>query len=114
VRDAIASFGNSISTTTISCLQRAYAFSRVPKLLVARQWSDDYNRQVYPSVDPRQETNELLEAESLELPVIDVRHPRFVNPKHACGNPRVLSTNFREDRPPDLLLEAWNRVIDHS
>jgi hypothetical protein len=46
-----------------------------------------------------QQTDELLETESLEPPVLDVRDPRFIQPKHARRGKLVHRSNLRKDRP---------------
>ena len=100
----------------MSCVEGAYPFARFPELLIAarRQRTNNNNRQVYSPVDPCQQTNELLQAESLESSELNVRHPRFMHPKDARCNTLVFPSKSGDDSLSELFLQAWNRIIDHS
>jgi len=94
----------------------AYSLACFPKLSMAtrRQWTNNHNGQVYSLVKSRQQTNQLLDAESLESSSLDVRHPGFMHPNDARRNTLVHPSNSGEDRLPELFLQSWNWVIDHS
>src|SRR5512132_1454065 len=91
----------------------------LPKVLevrvnsTSRQRAHAHNCQVYSSVDPRQQADELLETESLEASVLEVRYARFIDTKHVRCSKLVDLSNFREYRLSELLLQSGNWVIDH-
>jgi len=111
------------STTCQYCRQHRSRWGTYPtdlprsgrKVKYSRRPIADY-RDFDAPLDIRQKSNELLEAEPLESPSMEIRHSRLIRPERMRRHILIVSSDKRDDLSAQLLFQSgdWITGLNHS